>query len=530
MKQILHILAKDMRRFWGEILLSLAVTVAFAWVVSRQWANPGNLVAVGQVAFARQDAILTVFLALLIPISWWLLIARVAHDERTVGDRQFWITRPYEWKKLLAAKALFVVCFIYLPITVAQFCLEALAGLHPLAHVGGFLYQMMLLSALIFPLLAIATVTVNFARMTLTLLCIAVAAAAIAIAVSALLMKGVLHSPVSIENPIAFPLLLCVCAGVIALQYAARRVALSRIIMLALPFLLALSVWVFASDAMVNHKYPHATIGENAAVQLTLGANAETAGDAHRALSSGSVQVVLPLHVAGVAEGDLWVPNGVKVTVENSRGVSLTSSWQPVNDWYFRPDTQDANVTFEVPRNLFNRVQSTPVTLRLAFALTEARRTSVWSRTLPGHDFEVPDFGICSPRVIPVLIGAAEVPQIESIFCRSAQRQPTLTYVETQWSGGPCNSLPAGSSTAGQAAAWVGNLKTEPAESSFSAVTMFPIGFSIRMGSDNHLCPGTPITYSEYRTVRLMQTELTAQNFRFPSYREHRDPGWPQPQ
>jgi hypothetical protein len=59
---------------------------------------------------------------------------------------------------------------------------------------------------------------------------------------------------------------------------------------------------------------------------------------------------------------------------------------------------------------------------------------------------------------------------------------------------------------------------------------MFPIGFSIRMGSDNHLCPGTPITYSEYRTVRLMQTELTAQNFRFPSYREHRDPGWPQPQ
>jgi len=30
----------------------------------------------------------------------------VVHAESLVGDRQFWITRPYEWKKLLTAKAL----------------------------------------------------------------------------------------------------------------------------------------------------------------------------------------------------------------------------------------------------------------------------------------------------------------------------------------------------------------------------------------------------------------------------------------
>ena len=37
MKQILHIFAKDARHFLPEILVSLAITAAFAWVYPSEW-------------------------------------------------------------------------------------------------------------------------------------------------------------------------------------------------------------------------------------------------------------------------------------------------------------------------------------------------------------------------------------------------------------------------------------------------------------------------------------------------------------
>jgi hypothetical protein len=120
MKQTLHILAKDIRHLWGEILLSVATMVAFAWVYPRQWSNASVGWERFSPGFGRQGQILAWLLMLLVPLSWWLLIARLVHEERMAGDRQFWITRPYEWKKLLAAKGLFVLIFLYFPLIAAQ--------------------------------------------------------------------------------------------------------------------------------------------------------------------------------------------------------------------------------------------------------------------------------------------------------------------------------------------------------------------------------------------------------------------------
>ncbi len=106
------------------------------------------------------------------PVSWWLLISRVIHAETLVGDCQFWITRPYDWKKLLAAKALFLFCFLYLPLFLAQCFLLMRAGFSSaLAIFRGLLFNLYLISAvLVLPLLALATVTSSFARMTLAIL------------------------------------------------------------------------------------------------------------------------------------------------------------------------------------------------------------------------------------------------------------------------------------------------------------------------------------------------------------------------
>lgn len=116
MKQVLHIFAKDVRHQWLEILISLAFVVALAVT------SPSRTVAMyGVVSYSPLGMVgnMPDWLVFIIPLSWWLLISPLVHEEKLVGDRQFWITRPYEWKKLLAAKALFLAAFIYLPLLLA---------------------------------------------------------------------------------------------------------------------------------------------------------------------------------------------------------------------------------------------------------------------------------------------------------------------------------------------------------------------------------------------------------------------------
>jgi hypothetical protein len=173
MKQILHIFAKDARRFWAEISLSVAITAAFALFFAQQWVGPDHIHPAmgipGTVGY--QFVIAGQLLLALVPVSWWLLITRVVHAETLVGDRQFWLTRPYEWPKLLAAKLLFLLAFLYLPIFAAQCAMLAETGFNPFAYIPGLLYNLFLLTVIVvLPLFAMATVTSNFARMTLTLL------------------------------------------------------------------------------------------------------------------------------------------------------------------------------------------------------------------------------------------------------------------------------------------------------------------------------------------------------------------------
>jgi len=108
-KQVLHIFGKDMRRFWPEILISLAITAAFARIYPILWL-PENNTGVGMLGVHNsQFRILANALLILMPVTWWILIARVIHSESMVGDKQFWLTRPYDWPKLLASKLLFGV-------------------------------------------------------------------------------------------------------------------------------------------------------------------------------------------------------------------------------------------------------------------------------------------------------------------------------------------------------------------------------------------------------------------------------------
>jgi hypothetical protein len=514
MKQILHILAKDSRHFWPEILISLALLGTFVWIEPSTWLLQAGLYAMGGGGWTCPSdgaAFLAALLPLFIVVSWWLLIARVGHAEALVGDRQFWVTRPYEWKKLLAAKAIFLLVFLYLPLLIARCLLLFLAGFHPLNFVPGLLFNLLLITGvLVLPLFAITTVTATFARLTLTLLAgLACFACYLAIA-----LYFADDASVPVGDFVSLPLTLCLCLAVIVLQYAARRVWVSRLVLIALPLLLFLSDIVLSDSAAVQREFPRAS-GQSAPVQLALLKDPRQPADAYLKRAK-QVQVNIPLQVSGVAEGNAEMTGPVQVTVDAPNGSHWTSSWALSHDTYL-PGTNISWISFQMNRAFFDQVSAAPVTLHFRVGLTQVRAGNARSIPLPTQDFAVPDFGICSPQP------DRSHRQYSGIACRFALHQPGLTYISVHWADGACTA--AQDLTAGVPGdAWTGSLDDSPAEFGISSVLNPSISLSNsakgegRESEPRHLCPGTPVTFTQYNLKGKTEYDFTIPNFQLPSY------------
>jgi hypothetical protein len=147
MRQALHIFTKDVRRLRWEILVALALVAAFVdSEVSRD-----QRAGIADTLFNSTA---------LLPLAWIYLIVRVVHAEALPGHKQFWLTRPYSWKSLLAAKALFVLVFVTLPMMIADAVIVAVEGFRVGAHLGGLIWEQLLWWLLfIMPTAALAAVT-----------------------------------------------------------------------------------------------------------------------------------------------------------------------------------------------------------------------------------------------------------------------------------------------------------------------------------------------------------------------------------
>src|SRR6185437_13426876 len=167
MKQILHIFKKDIRHHWPEIVLSLTILAAYVWNEPDQWVPRG-------VSENRLRDVLAGALTIAVVVSWCVLAVRVVQGEKLVGDRQFWVTKPYDWKKLLAAKLLFMLAFISVPTLVAGSVLFAEAGFgSPLpALFAIFSAQAASIVTITIVATALATVTASITQFLLALLAV----------------------------------------------------------------------------------------------------------------------------------------------------------------------------------------------------------------------------------------------------------------------------------------------------------------------------------------------------------------------
>jgi hypothetical protein len=154
MKQALHIFRKDVDALRIEIGVFVLLALAFGWtkihVSNDEWTDP------------------------LIVLAASFLIARAVHADALPGDRQFWLTRPYNRMSLLSAKLLFVVVCVSLPVACAQFAAAVGFG-YPVSQVlrAVLFNQLALVGLGALPLLALSSLTTGIVVLILIALALA---------------------------------------------------------------------------------------------------------------------------------------------------------------------------------------------------------------------------------------------------------------------------------------------------------------------------------------------------------------------
>jgi len=512
MKQILNIFRKDLRRFWYEIAVSLALLATYSWNDVRGWAGERNIAASGGgIAALFGYQVLSGLVAVLLPIAWAFLIVRVVQQEALVGDRQFWVTRPYEWKKLLAAKVLFVAFTINLPLLIADVVLLAKAGFPPAHYVTGLLWMQVLIALiLILPIATLATVTASVVQMILAILVVALYMICIAWLAS-VIPSSSFSGPV---DSLEFALLIATCLAVILWQYARRKTATSRWMIAGLALAVALIVAATPYDAIVNHEFPRIRPGDPLPVQLAL-LPADSSQAAEDPDKEKEVVIQVPLGTAGMAEDSIVVLSGVKVSLEAPNGLRWNSGWVSYGQTELFPDQWGTQVSFSLKKAFFDRVKSDSVKARISLALAEYRDKNRRDFVTPRGEFQMSDVGVCS----------ADTAYDREIHCRAPLRTPSSMLITSDLSTTTCPAREGESRAENREIVrnWYQNFDSGPADFGISSVKNFGVYLWDRNERARRMiagiCPGTPLLISNPEFVRRIGTELEINSLRLADYR-----------
>ncbi len=287
-----------------------------------------------------------------------------------MGDRQFWVTRPYEWKQLLAAKALFVLVWVYVPFLLMQAAIVKLAGFSPLAHADGWIHCLVLVTGcILLPLIVIAAITENFARMTLTLF-----GGVVALIVGAYLTFSPSHgyeATTPYDHRVwIIGVLIAGALVAIPLQYAMRRVWLARAVAIG-TVVLATGMGITLTalrDGQISRLY---RASGTAPLQLSLA----TERKIMRIVPSerpGMAYLEMSLDFSGVAADRVVQVDDVKATLDDaSSGWHSTTPWWSSETLHILPGTHHGQVEIMLPREQLERFLANSATLQLTLATTE---------------------------------------------------------------------------------------------------------------------------------------------------------------
>src|SRR5271156_2755211 len=215
MNQIFYIFRKDVRRHWLEIVVSFLLLFYFAWKSPIIWSQEADY---GPPQVSRW---LFVGTGVALCFCWWFLIVRLVQGESLVGDRQFWLTRPYQRRWLLAAKALFIIAFVNFPVLIFDIVLLKRTGFSLGHHAPGLLQgQFFLTGFLLLPIVTISVVTETLAQFLLVFF--GVVTYIIGLSWAAVQIPSSSSSSGDIVDAMALSVVAGACLAVLVLQYFRR--------------------------------------------------------------------------------------------------------------------------------------------------------------------------------------------------------------------------------------------------------------------------------------------------------------------
>jgi hypothetical protein len=227
MQQIVHIFKKDVRRHWPEILISLGPLGLYARIMTHHTDDPltPNYIPWAQISESTLPPLMIIF--------WIFLTIRLVQGETLVGDSQWWVTKPYEWWKLLAAKEVFLIAFISPPLFLVQLYLLHHAGFAIHSHFFGVLQMQIALALILFlPAVALASLTKSLGQAFIVLLIVFVLISTITSQLSRVPSSG-MSSAVDGLGEIKSVVMLGAIVGAAGWQYARRKTWSSRGLLVA---------------------------------------------------------------------------------------------------------------------------------------------------------------------------------------------------------------------------------------------------------------------------------------------------------
>lgn len=477
--QPLHIFRKDLIHIWPEVLVSIILVAGFGWTQPMTWsASPTS-----EMSYAWPIA--AGLLRVLIPISWLVVLSRLVQDEELVGDRQFWITRPYTWHSLLLSKLLFVVVFLCVPFLLMQSFMLHRAHLYPTHALSGLLeVQLTLLMVAFLPLLAIAAVTTTFVRF---------ASSALGALIYLLVVSGISAwlVPSSFMAPnagwIFGTVFSAMVLAAILLAYMKRRTTVARILLAATPLALLLVALLMPVKLLINASYPSKPIAT-----LAFSTDALYQQPTSEATLYGN-KYLLKLPVSATAPGQkdtaFLTPALMDLTIDGPSGAHYHSGWQAVLSEPITVGSAPGELLFRIPSDVYRRFKDGTVTLHLDLAAQLQGFGTPWTVKATEAPFALPDHANCQ---LPADEGAMD--------CHFAFRLPEAYRVTT----GTNSNTPAGAFIA-------------PSASVFDPVVTEQTTLQSQTGPAS-LTAGTPVTFTPLAERDKAHLHLDVPNVAFDRY------------
>jgi hypothetical protein len=345
MKQALHIFKKDVRYLHWEIALLLALAAAFAWLDTHR---------------LRSIFEPTYFLA----TGWAFVSARLILAEAIPGDRQFWITRPYNWRSLVAAQLIFVLAFFTAPFLAAQAAILAFYGFAVLSLAPGLICSSLLMTAgIILCMCAFAAMCRSLVQWGFGLIGLFVATAA---------LDAIVH----FSNPAELGGtdwlqeigggIICFAAAlaILLLQYSRRHTLASRVLGVAALLGLLAFLRLIPETAYWRLQSQLQRRADPSGVSLSLAGRSAGLIELNEVkYGYRSVDLRFPLEITGLQPGqDLYFESRTKVTLE--AGAVFTGGARVSHG------RNATSVDIRVDRAFFNQAKGRPVHLRMQLPLT----------------------------------------------------------------------------------------------------------------------------------------------------------------